>query len=72
MIKAVSDISGDTPAVPVQIMAGGTAVLSLDMTQVEVANLVAEIMGKMQVADVAAVMKVAAPVVAAAAPVVAG
>lgn len=60
MIKPICDISGKTPAVPVQIVADGKVVLSLDMCQVEVANLVQEIMGKMQVSDVTPVMKEAA------------
>lgn len=59
MIKPICDISGKTPAVPVQIIAEGKVVLSLDLSQVEVAALVQSVMDKMQVTDVAPVMKTA-------------
>lgn len=57
MIKAVCDFTGKTPAVPVQLVADGKVLLSLDLCQNVINDLVQELMGKMQVSDVQAVLK---------------
>lgn len=57
MIKAICDISGKSPAVPVSIVADGATVLQLDLCPAELAALVQRIRDKMLVTDVTAVMK---------------
>lgn len=57
MNKSICDISGKSPAVPVEIRADGRVVLTLDLSEQEIANLVDGIRAKMTVVDIQPVMK---------------